>query len=134
MLPEFEEEEDQDDYYFTNTLQSSASKGQSSLWSIFGQKNKPQSASLLSLDSNRSENLSELNYNNEWQGSSDSFDIDNRNLNKYEASDPNIYFADNEQYPKLQQATELELADSLPFEEVAEFVPEPQPQVLKARG
>lgn len=134
MLPEFEEEEDQDDYYFTNTLQSSASKGQSSLWSIFGQKNKPQSASLLSLDSNRSENLSELNYQNEWQGSCDSFDIDHRNLNKYDTSETNIYFADNEQYPKLQQAAEFELAESLPFEEVAEFVPEPQPQVLKARG
>lgn len=90
---------------------------------------------MLSLDSNRSENLSDLNYQNEWQGSVDSFEIDNRNLNKYETTETeNIYFADNEQYPKLQQAAEFELAESLPFEEVAEFVPEPQPQVLKARG
>lgn len=132
VLPEFDEDEDQEDYYFTNTLQSAASKGQTSLWSIFGQRNKPQSASLESLDSNRSENLSDWQAKEDWQGSYDSYIMDNQNLNKATTYDSNMYFDEIDQYPKLQNHNFVSV-DNLPLEEVAEFT-EPQPLVLKAKG
>lgn len=107
-------------------MQSSASKGQSSLWSIFQNKatiTKQRSASLMSLDSNRSENLSD------WQGSLESCLIDNQLGNQNEIKDDMFY---DEELPKLQ-SHDFECIDNLPFEEVSEFH-HPQPQVLKAKG
>ena len=64
VVPEFDEDNEEDDF-FNSTLHSAGSqKGQSSLWSVFGKGSKEKSASLISLDSDTFEQQLE-----QWQGS-----------------------------------------------------------------
>lgn len=68
VVPEFDEDNEEDDF-FNSTLHSAGSqKGQSSLWSVFGKGSKEKSASLISLDSDTFEQQL-----NQWQGSQASF-------------------------------------------------------------
>jgi hypothetical protein len=70
VVPEFDEDNEEDDFFSSNLHTTGSQKGQSSLWSVFGKGSKEKSASLISLDSDNFDQQLD-----QWQESNNSIAV-----------------------------------------------------------